>query len=121
MDTLRTGIIGNNNIVINPQMFLQQEKKRCVKTDSVDSQKIARLLRSNELRGIHIPSQSTLSDRSLIRMRISVVKDLNRLKQRIKMMLPFYGVETLKTFANDIRNSKHLFNGSRKMQQVQME
>jgi hypothetical protein len=36
-------------------------------------------------------------------------------------MLPVYGVETLKTFANDTRNSKQLFNGSRKMQQVQME
>jgi transposase len=98
--------LGIKNIVINPADVPTTGKEKMHKTDSVDSRKIARSLRSNELRCIHISSQSTLSDRSLIRMRVSVVKDLSRLKQRIKMMLHFYGVEIPKTFANDTRISK---------------
>ncbi|MDR0748433.1 MAG: IS110 family transposase [Tannerellaceae bacterium] len=98
--------LGINNIVINPADVPTTGKEKMHKTDSVDSRKIARSLRSKELRCIHIPSQITLSDRSLIRMRISVVKDLSRLKQRIKMMLHFYGVKIPDSYANDTRISK---------------
>lgn len=98
--------MGIKNIVINPGDVPTTAKEKMHKTDSIDSRKIARSLRSQELRCIHIPSQSTLSDRSLIRMRISVVKDLSRLKQRIKMMLHFYGVKIPETFANDTPISK---------------
>lgn len=98
--------MGIKNIVINPADVPTTGKEKMHKTDSIDSRKIARSLRSQELRCIHIPSQLTLSDRSLIRMRISVVKDLSRLKQRIKMMLHFYGVKIPETFANAPRISK---------------
>ncbi|MDR1356753.1 MAG: IS110 family transposase [Tannerellaceae bacterium] len=98
--------MGIKNIVINPADVPTTSKEKMHKTDSIDSRKIARSLRSQELRCIYIPSQLTLSDRSLIRMRISVVKDLSRLKQRIKMMLHFYGVKIPETFANDTRISK---------------
>ena len=62
------------------------------KTDSMDSRKIARSLRSGELTGIYIPGISTLEARSLLRSRGAIVKDLSRMKQRIKSLLMFYGI-----------------------------
>ena len=78
---------GINNIVITPADIPKTRKDKLQKTDAMDSRKIARSLRGQELKGIHIPYKQTLSDRSPIRMRTSTVKDLNRLKQRLKMML----------------------------------
>ena len=98
--------LGIHNIVINPADVPTTGKEKMHKSDSVDSRKIARSLRANELKCIHIPNQLTLEDRSLVRMRISVVRDLSRLKQRIKMMLHFYGVKIPVVFANDTRISK---------------
>jgi transposase len=98
---------GIHNIVINPADVPTTGKEKMYKTDSVDSRKIARSLRAKELKCIHILSQLTLEDRALVRVRTSVVRDLSRLKQRIKMMLHFYGVKIPVAFANDTRISKN--------------
>jgi transposase len=98
--------LGIKNIVVNAADIPTTGKSRLYKTDSVDSKKIARALRANELKCIHILNQSTLEGRSLIRMRSSVVGDLSRLKQRIKMMLHFHGIKIPSCFANDTRISK---------------
>lgn len=85
--------LGINNIVVNPVDVPTTGKEKTQKTDAVDSRKIARSLRAKELIGIYTPSLLALEDRALIRTRSAVVKDLTRLKLRIKMTLHFHGVK----------------------------
>ena len=59
----------------------------------MDSNKLGRSLRANELNGIYIPQIKTMEDRTLIRIRTAIVKDKIRIKQRIKSLLYFYGIE----------------------------
>jgi len=85
--------LGIQNIVINPADVPTSDKERRRKTDKVDSNKLARSLRNNELKGIYTPPQDILEDRSFIRVRSSIVKDQSRLKARLKSMLYYYGIE----------------------------
>jgi transposase len=85
--------LGINNIVTNPADVPTSDKERRRKTDKVDSNKLARSLRNNELKGIYTPSQGILEDRSFVRIRSSIVKDQSRLKNRLRSMLYFYGIE----------------------------
>jgi len=85
--------LGINNIVTNPVDVPTTDKEKRRKTDKVDSSKLARSLRSKDLKGIYIPSQDILEDRSFIRVRKSIVNDQCSLKNRLKSTLYFYGVE----------------------------
>lgn len=98
--------LGLKNQVINAADVPTTGKDRLQKTDSVDSRKIARSLRAKELKGIHVPSPVTLKDRSVVRMRDSVVKAQSRLKQQIKMMLHFYGVKIPSSFSKNTNLTK---------------
>jgi transposase len=84
--------MGINNIIVNPADVPTSQKEQLQKDDPTDSRKLARSLRAGELRAIYVPSASTLQDRSLVRMRATLVKDMTRFKQRIKSFLYFYGV-----------------------------
>jgi transposase len=86
--------------VINPADVPTTQKEKMHKSDPVDSNKIGRSLRANELKGIYIPRVQTLEDRSLIRVRSTIVKDMTKIKQRIKSMLYFYGIDFPKEFEN---------------------
>jgi transposase len=85
--------LGIHNIVTNPADVPTTDKEKKRKTDKVDSNKLARSLRNKELKGIYTPSQDILEDRSFVRVRSSIVKDLSRMKNRLKSMLYFYGIE----------------------------
>lgn len=85
--------LGVNNIVVNPADVPTTQKEKMRKSDPIDSNKLGRSLRSKELYEIYIPRPETLEDRSLVRVRSIIVKDMARLKQRIKSMLYFYGIE----------------------------
>jgi transposase len=85
--------LGIHNIVTNPADVPTTDKEKKRKTDKVDSSKLARSLRNKELKGIYTPSQDILEDRSFVRVRSSIVKDLSRMKNRLKSMLYFYGIE----------------------------
>ena len=87
--------------------------QRLQKTDAVDSRKIARSLRNNELTAIHVPCRETLEIRTLLReltaihvpcretlevrtllrSRDALVRDLARMKLRIKAFLYYYGID----------------------------
>lgn len=82
-----------HNIVINPADIPMKQKDQLFKDDKRDSRKIARSLRAGELTGIHIPEPKMMEDRSLVRTRETIVKDLTRIRQRIKSMLYLYGIE----------------------------
>lgn len=84
--------MGINNIVTNPADVPTSQKEHFQKDDPTDSRKLARSLRSNDLKAIFVPNPATLEDRSLVRMRATVVKDMTRFKQRIKSFLYFYGI-----------------------------
>lgn len=85
--------LGVNNIVVNPADVPTSNKERRRKTDAIDSKKIAEALRAKQLEAIHVPSVEQQELRSLIRVRKSIVFDLARMKQRVKSMLYFSGID----------------------------
>jgi len=89
---------GINSIVVNPADIPTTDKEKVQKGDKRDSQKIAKALRSGDLRGIHVLSSKTLEDRCLIRTRAIIVQDLTRNKNRIKSFLHFHGIEMPERF-----------------------
>lgn len=91
--------LGINSIVVNPADIPTTDKEKVQKEDSRDSRKIARSLRSGELIGIYVPSLKTLEDRTLLRTRTMMVKDLTRYKNRIKSFLYFHGIEFPEQFS----------------------
>ena len=84
--------MGINNIVVNAADVPTSQKEKLHKNDNVDSQKLARSLRNGELKGIYVPVLATLHERSLVRCRATLVKDMSRYKQRIKSFLYFHGI-----------------------------
>ena len=95
---------GITNIVVNAADVPTTHKEKVNKTDKRDSRKLGRSLRAGELTGIHIPARKTQEDRSLVRLRYTVRKDLSRIKCRIKSLLNFYGIEHPPEFSEP---SKH--------------
>jgi transposase len=91
---------GINSIVVNPADIPTTDKERVQKEDKRDSRKIARSLSCGNLTAIYIPSLKTQSDRTLLRTRAMLVKDLARYKNRIKSFLYFYGIGIDESFMN---------------------
>jgi transposase len=83
---------GIRSIVVNPADIPTTDKERVQKEDSRDSRKIARSLSNGTLTPIYIPSLKTQRDRSLMRTRGMLVRDMTRYKNRIKSYLYFYGI-----------------------------
>lgn len=63
------------------------------KTDKVDSRKIAKGLRNNELNCIFIPDEQLESDRQLLRSRTKIVRDTTSVNNRIKAFLKLKGIQ----------------------------
>jgi transposase len=78
--------------VINPADVPTNQKERLQKTDKLDSRKLARTLRSGEFTSIHIPEERLEADRALVRQRFRIVKDLARIKNRVKSLLLQFGI-----------------------------
>ena len=91
---------GIKNIVVNAADVPTTHKEKVNKTDKRDSRKLGCSLRAGELKGIHIPSRKTQEDRSLLRMRFTVRKDLTRMRVRVKSLLNFYGIEHPEQFSS---------------------
>ncbi|MGZ8549867.1 MAG: IS110 family RNA-guided transposase [Chitinophagaceae bacterium] len=91
---------GINSIVVNPADIPTTDKERVQKEDKRDSRKIARSLSNGTLMPIYVPSIQTQRDRSLLRTRSMLVKDLARYKNRIKSFLYFYGINIDDSFSN---------------------
>ena len=93
-----------DNIVVNPADVLIKSSEMLRKSDAVDSGKLARSLRANELKGIYTPDSVSLEMRSLIRLKNSITKDTTRQKNRIKSQLRCLGIgipqEFLEPFSN---------------------
>lgn len=83
---------GIKNIIVNPADVPTKDKEKRKKTDKVDSRKLGKSLRNNELEGIYIRSKEVQEDRSLVRMRHRMVKKQTSCKNQIKGMLSFFGI-----------------------------
>lgn len=91
---------GINSIVVNPADIPTTNKEQVQKEDKRDSRKIAHSLSTGSLMPIYVPSLQTQRDRSLMRTRSMLNKDLTRYKNRIKGFLYFYGIHINETFSN---------------------
>ena len=99
--------LGIHNIVVNAADVPTKQKEKVQKDDPVDSRKLARSLSSGDLDAIYVPSESTLEERALVRMRFTLVKDMNRFKQRIKSFLYQFGIPYPERFSNSGHWSKN--------------
>lgn len=78
-------------LVVSPSMVPTAPRKR-VKTNRLDSNKLADGLRGGQLRGIHVPSQSYRELRHLVQLRDTQVAQLKATKMRIKSLLLYEGI-----------------------------
>lgn len=92
--------LGVDCIVVHPADIPTKDKERRNRTDDVDSRKIARNLRSGELIPLYIPSSQAQEDRSLVRMRMLMVKKQTRTKNQLKSLLTFYGIDIPKELSS---------------------
>lgn len=83
---------GIHCMVVNPADVPTKHKEKAGKADKVDCRKLARNLRSGDIKGIFIPSRAHTEDRHLIRTRHSMVRKQTRCKNQIKSILFFYGI-----------------------------
>lgn len=79
------------------------------KTDKVDSRKIAKGLRNNDLNCIFIPDEQLESDRQLLRSRTKMVKDTTSVKNRIKAFLKFKGITIPGNYKSGSWSKKFIF------------
>jgi len=93
-------IRGINCLVVNAADVPKSDKERKNKTDSMDAKSIAENLAVGKLTAIHVPDTKTESDRQLVRCRLSILRDLQRTKNRIKSALYFKGIQIPEKFDN---------------------
>lgn len=86
--------------VVNPADIPRPAKQSIVKTDKIDAKNIAKQLRAGNLRKIPIPDVERECFRSLTRHRQSLVKDMRRIKCRIKAALLYFNIEVPEQFDN---------------------
>lgn len=91
--------LGIKSIVVNPSDIPTTDKEKRQKEDKRDSRKIARGLRAGTLTAIRVPCEKNRYDRALLRVRRSLLKDLQRNKNRIKGFLYFHGITYPPRFA----------------------
>jgi transposase len=79
--------------IVTPPSLIPQEHGNRVKTDRLDSRKLARLLAKGLLKSISVPSAEERFHRQVIRRRRQLVGDRVRTQNRIKSELCFYGID----------------------------
>jgi transposase len=84
--------LGVDCMVVHAADVPTSEKDRQQKTDKADSRKLAKMLRSGEFKGVHVPDEELEADRALLRQRYRISKDLTRQKNRVKSLLFQFGI-----------------------------
>lgn len=82
---IETIIVAPHTIPVAPGQF--------VKTDIIDSRKLAHELAKGSLKGIYCRPQEDLFDRGVVRKRRQLVKQRSQLINQIKADLTFYGID----------------------------
>jgi transposase len=81
-----------NNIVVNAADIPTTNKQKSRKTDRVDASKIARELSKGSLTALYIPTVEDEAFRILVRRRYQIVKEKTRIKNQIKSLLYYNGI-----------------------------
>jgi transposase len=89
-DSIRSA--GRDCIVVSPASIPQSPNQR-VKTNRLDSVKLAELLRGGQLKGIRVPGNDYRGLRSLVHLRYTYMQDIRAYKCRIKAELLKEGIE----------------------------
>ena len=89
---------GINCKIVHAADVPTSNKEHLRKTDKVDSKKIAKGLKNDDLNFIHIPDIQMELDRQLLRSRGQFVTDTTRVKNRIKATLKLHGIEIPASF-----------------------
>lgn len=92
--------LGVDCIVTHAADVPTSQKERLSKTDNVDSAKLARGLSKGDLQAIYLPPKERLGDRELMRTRHTLMRDISRIKCRIKHLLHTNGVTYPEWFKN---------------------
>lgn len=90
--------LGIECIVVNAADIPTTDKERKVKTDKIDSKKIALGLSKGALKGIYVPEKIYEADRQLVRLRSRMVKNLTQAKNQIKSYLRTEGIHIPKEY-----------------------
>jgi len=107
-DLIKYGI---QNIVVNPADIPTTDKEKKQKEDSRDSRKIVRSLHNSELEAIYVPSMDIEGLRILVRYRKTLVKEINRYKNRTKSFLYYNNIKIPTELENGSKHwSKHYSN-----------
>jgi transposase len=80
--------------VIHPADVPTSDKEKRQKADKIDSRKLSRACKAEDYKAIYIPSEAQQEERNLLRARQKIIKDITRVKNRIKFYLMYQGVET---------------------------
>jgi transposase len=91
---------GISCIVVHPADIPHTGKEKTIKRDATDSKKIAMALATNRAVAIHVPADMTEQDRSLVRYRVRLQRDITRLKSRIKSILFQFGISIPPNYGN---------------------
>ena len=94
--------LGIENIVVHAADIPTTGKEKAIKTDAVDSEKIAWALKRGELKGIYVKDKRYMYDANLMRLRQRFIADLSRQKSRTKHLLYTQGV----TYPERFRTSR---------------
>jgi transposase len=89
----RLNELGVNCMVIHPADAPTSQKEKLQKVDKVDSRKLARALRGMQLEAIHVPTPEQEADRAILRQRTRIMKDISRIKNRVKSLLFQFGID----------------------------
>ena len=93
--------LGIKNIVVNPADIPTTDKERKQKEDSRDSRKISSQLAAGKLNAIYVPSIENEGDRSLLRFRSTLTKEISRNKHRVKSFLYHQGISIPEQFTQN--------------------
>ena len=96
--------------VVNAADVPTTQYESVMKSDPIDSDKMARALRAGMIKGIYIREKDNLDDRGLVRLRKSIQQDLTRYKNRVKHLLHANGVEIPELFDRSPNWSKAFIN-----------
>ena len=92
--------VGIDCIVIHAADVPTTQYEEVMKTDKIDSVKLVRSLKAGLLKGIYIREKQNIDDRSVVRLRKTIQKELGRYKSRVKHLLHSHGVEYPERFEN---------------------
>ena len=80
--------LGVNCIVIHAADVPTTQYEESMKTDRIDAEKLARSLKAGLLRAIYVRPKENIDDRSVVRIRRTIQKQLGGSKARVKHLLP---------------------------------